>query len=262
MHQKVLCAFAEVLVEDVLLPLDVLDMSGEARSKENSVAQSSQDLRVDSGNLDETDVLLGKAHENIGDSQWNIILCPNEVGTIGTKDEERTSETHKGSMVADSFGSKQEYCEELAFVWKYAEEGRENNYKVDGYQFQRHKIFGESIGQLLIPKCTRTEELRVTHTSMFSSHMGPKMTFQDPGTIIEKRNPHFLLIKMPDNSTKHINQNTLMHYVSSSNLVNVIFEEEKQFGQVETPRTAIEEPKCYEALDNMKIDNLNIYRIH
>ncbi|GFV02245.1 retrovirus-related Pol polyprotein from transposon opus [Trichonephila clavipes] len=44
-HQQVLCALAEVLVEDVLLPPDVLDMLGRAQSEENSLAQSSQDLR-------------------------------------------------------------------------------------------------------------------------------------------------------------------------------------------------------------------------
>ncbi|GFX24664.1 CCHC-type domain-containing protein [Trichonephila clavipes] len=58
-HQQVLCALAEVLVEDVLLPTDVLDMLRVAQSEENSLAQSSQDLRVDSGNVDETDVSSG-----------------------------------------------------------------------------------------------------------------------------------------------------------------------------------------------------------
>ncbi|GFT89752.1 retrovirus-related Pol polyprotein from transposon opus [Trichonephila clavipes] len=47
-HQQVLCALAEVLVEDVLLPPEVLDMLGGAQSEENSLVQSSQDLRVDS----------------------------------------------------------------------------------------------------------------------------------------------------------------------------------------------------------------------
>ncbi|GFT92885.1 uncharacterized protein TNCV_740451 [Trichonephila clavipes] len=65
-HQQVLCALAEVSVEDVLLPPEVLDMLGGAQSEENSLAQSSQDLRVDSGNVDETEVSLGilpeKAH--------------------------------------------------------------------------------------------------------------------------------------------------------------------------------------------------------
>ncbi|GFU84647.1 CCHC-type domain-containing protein [Trichonephila clavipes] len=58
-HQQVLCALAEVLVEDVLLPPDVLDMLGGAQSEENSLAQSSQDLRVDSGKVDETEVSSG-----------------------------------------------------------------------------------------------------------------------------------------------------------------------------------------------------------
>ncbi|GFV64290.1 CCHC-type domain-containing protein [Trichonephila clavipes] len=58
-HQQVLCALAEVLVEDVLLPPEVLDMLGGAQSEENSLAQSSQDLRVDSGNVDETEVSSG-----------------------------------------------------------------------------------------------------------------------------------------------------------------------------------------------------------
>ncbi|GFX43720.1 retrovirus-related Pol polyprotein from transposon opus [Trichonephila clavipes] len=177
-HQQVLCALAEVLVEDVLLPPDVLDMLGGAQSEENSLAQSSQDLRVDSGNVDETEVSLGilpeKAQEHTEDSQRNITSCRNEVGTLGTKDEEVTVEMDKGIMVADSFRSEQECCAQLALVWKHAKEGKGNHYKVDGYLFHRDKILGESIGQLVIPKCRRTEVLRLAHTSVFSSHMGSK----------------------------------------------------------------------------------------
>ncbi|GFT15799.1 retrovirus-related Pol polyprotein from transposon opus [Trichonephila clavipes] len=121
-HQQVLCALAEVLVEDVLLPPEVLDMLGGAQSEENSLAQSSQDLRVDSGNVDETEVSSGilpeKAQEHIEDSQRNITSCRNEVGTLGTKDEEVTAEMDKGIMVADSFRSEQECCAELALAWK------------------------------------------------------------------------------------------------------------------------------------------------
>ncbi|GFV56445.1 uncharacterized protein TNCV_4203691 [Trichonephila clavipes] len=71
---------------------------------------------------------------------------------------------------------------------------------------------------------------------------------------------HFL-VEMPDNSTKHIHQNKLRHCVASSNSVNVIFEEEKEFGQVETPPTATEESKFYEVLNNLKTDNLNSYNL-
>ncbi|GFT87092.1 integrase_H2C2 domain-containing protein [Trichonephila clavipes] len=157
-------------------------MLGGAQSEENSLAQSSQDLRVDSGNVDETEVSLGilpeKAHEHIEDSQRNITSCRNEVGTLGTKDEEVTAEMDKGIMVADSFRYKQECCAELALVWKYAKEGKGNYYEVDGYLFRRDKILGESIGQLVIPKCRRTEVLKLAHTSVFSSHMGPKKTIE------------------------------------------------------------------------------------
>ncbi|GFY72242.1 CCHC-type domain-containing protein [Trichonephila inaurata madagascariensis] len=135
-HQQVLCALAEVLVEDVLLPPDVLDMLGGAQSEENSLAQSSQDLRVDSGNVGETEVSSGilpeKAQENVEDGQRNITSCQNEVGTFGTKDEEVTVEMDKGSMVADSFRSEQECCAELALAWKHAKEGKGNYYEVDG----------------------------------------------------------------------------------------------------------------------------------
>ncbi|GFW84936.1 retrovirus-related Pol polyprotein from transposon opus [Trichonephila clavipes] len=181
-HQQVLCASAEVLVEDVLLPPEVLDMLGGAQSEENSLAQSSQDLRVDSGNVDETEVSLGilpeKAQEHIEDSQRNITSCRNEVGKLGTKDEEVTAEMDKGIMVADSFRSEQEGCAELALVWKHAKEGKGNYYEVDGYLFHTDKILGESIGQLVIPKYRRTEVLRLAHTSVFSSHMGPKKTIE------------------------------------------------------------------------------------
>ncbi|GFX68222.1 retrovirus-related Pol polyprotein from transposon opus [Trichonephila clavipes] len=84
----------------------------------------------------------------------------------------------KGIMVADSFRSEQECCAELALVWKYAKEGKGNYYEVDGYLFRRDKILGESIGQLVIPKCRRTEVLKLAHTSVFSSHMGPKKTIE------------------------------------------------------------------------------------
>ncbi|GFX67916.1 retrovirus-related Pol polyprotein from transposon opus [Trichonephila clavipes] len=478
-HQQVLCALAEVLVEDVLLPPDILDMLGGDQSEENSLAQSSQYLRVDSGNVDETEVSLGILPEKTQeDSQRNITSCRNEVGTLGTKDEKVTAEMDKGSMVADSFRSEQECCAELALTWKHAKESKGNYYEVDGYLFHRDKILGESIGQLVIPKCRRTEVLRLAHTSVFSSHMGPKKTLerikysffweglradvkkfcesckecqltrsvrikdrspitpvarpelpfqhttwgeavpltslsakvtceallsifsrtgipnvvasdngtnfvaeltkefekrigssprfstpgypqsnglvesrqpqgplsilkstwtgkhnnlqlcttpvskyledlkcklekaaeqaklvstmqqekmayyhnlrssdrvfkvgekvivlipdatsklfarrQGPATIIEKRNPPSFLIEMPDNSTKHIHQNKLRHYVASSNSVNVTFDEEKEFGQVETPPTATEESKFYEVLNNLKTDNLNSYNL-
>ncbi|GFU34499.1 CCHC-type domain-containing protein [Trichonephila clavipes] len=52
-----------------------------------------------------------KAQEHIEDSQ--ITSCRNEVGTLGTKDEEVTAEMDKGIMVADSFRSKQECCAEI-----------------------------------------------------------------------------------------------------------------------------------------------------
>ncbi|GFY41451.1 CCHC-type domain-containing protein [Trichonephila inaurata madagascariensis] len=152
-HQQVLCALAEVLVEDVLLPPNVLDMLGGAQSEENSLAQSSEDLRVDSGNVNETEVSSGiqleKAQENIEDCQRNITSCRNEVGTFGTKDEEVTAEMDKGSMVADSFRSEQECCAELALAWKHAKEGKGNYYEVDGYLFHRDRILRKSIGQLL-----------------------------------------------------------------------------------------------------------------
>ncbi|GFY25892.1 uncharacterized protein TNCV_1916421 [Trichonephila clavipes] len=56
--------------------------------------------------------------EHIEDSQRNITSCRNEVGTLGTKDEEVTAEMDKGIMVADSFRSEQECWAELALVWK------------------------------------------------------------------------------------------------------------------------------------------------
>ncbi|GFW12764.1 retrovirus-related Pol polyprotein from transposon opus [Trichonephila clavipes] len=397
-HQQVLCALAKVLVEDVLLPLDVLDMLGGAQSKENSLAQSSQDLGVDSGNVDETevssDILPEKAQEHIENSQRNITSCRNEVGTLGTKDEEVTAEMDKGSMVADSFRSEQEGCAKLALVWKHAKEDKGNYYEVDGYLFHRDKILGESIGQLLTRSARIKDRSPITHVArpelpfqvvnmdligpidppsskghkyilcLVDQHtrwgeavpltslstkllygrqpQGPlsilkytwtikhnnlqlcttpvskyledlkcklekaaeqaklvstvqqeKMAcyhnlrsydrvfkvgekvivlipdatsklfarWQGPATIIEKRNPLSFLVEMPDNSTKHIHQNKLKHYIASSNSVNVIFEKEKEFGQVATPPTATEESKFYEVLNNLKTDNLNSYNL-
>ncbi|GFV66320.1 transposable element Tcb2 transposase [Trichonephila clavipes] len=167
-HQQVLCALAEVLVEDVLLPPEVLDMLGGAQSEENSLAQSSQDLRVDSGNVDETEVSLGilpeKAQEHIEDSQRNITSCRNEVGTLGTKDEEVTAEMDKGIMVADSFHSEQECC-------------------------AKDKILGESIGQLGLranvkkfcescKECQLTRSVRIKDRSPITPVARSELPFQ------------------------------------------------------------------------------------
>ncbi|GFT23609.1 uncharacterized protein TNCV_3510961 [Trichonephila clavipes] len=194
-HQQVLCALAEVLVEDVLLPPEVLDMLGGAQSEENSLAQSSQDLRVDSGNEDETEVSLGilpeKVQEHIEDSQRNITSCRNEVGTLGTKNEEVTAEMDKGIMVADSFRSEQECCAELALVWKQAKEGKGNYYGVDGHLFHRDKILGESIGQLGLRAdvkkfCESCKECQLTQSvgTKDRSHITPVARSELPFQVV------------------------------------------------------------------------------
>ncbi|GFT49713.1 retrovirus-related Pol polyprotein from transposon opus [Nephila pilipes] len=81
-------------------------------------------------------------------------------------------------MVADSFRSEQECCAELSLALEHAKEGKGNYYEVDGYLFHRDKILGESIGQLVVPECRRTNGLRLAHTSVFSSHMGPRKTLE------------------------------------------------------------------------------------
>ncbi|GFX85386.1 hypothetical protein TNCV_3715601 [Trichonephila clavipes] len=167
---------------------------GGAQSEENSLAQSSQDLRVDSGNVDVTEVSSGilpeKAQEHIEDSQRNITSCRNEVGTLGTKDEEVTAEMDKGSIVADSFRSEQECCAELALAWKHTKEGKGNYYEVDGYLFHRDKILGESIGQLeglradvkkfceSCKECQLTRSVRIKDRSPITPVARPELPFQ------------------------------------------------------------------------------------
>ncbi|GBN64760.1 hypothetical protein AVEN_99713-1 [Araneus ventricosus] len=83
-----------------------------------------------------------------------------------------------GSSVADNFRAEQEQCAELDLAWKHAKEGKGKYYEEDGYLFHKDKILGESIGQLVIPECRRNEVLKLAHTSVFSSHMGPKKTLE------------------------------------------------------------------------------------
>ncbi|GFU44169.1 hypothetical protein TNCV_2005861 [Trichonephila clavipes] len=120
-------------------------MLGGAQSEENSLAQSSRDLRVDSGNVDETEVSSGilpeKAQEHIEDSQRNITSCRNE-----------------------------RCCAELALAWKYAKEGKGNYYEVDGYLSRRDKILGESIGQLGGSEGRCEEEILVSHVKECQAH--------------------------------------------------------------------------------------------
>ncbi|GBN10120.1 hypothetical protein AVEN_214032-1 [Araneus ventricosus] len=97
---------------------------------------------------------------------------------VDTMGGEETAETSRGSMLADNFRFEQEQCTELAMAWKHAKKGKGNYYEVDGYLFHREKILGDSIGQLVIPKCRRNEVLKLAHTSVFSSHMGPKRALE------------------------------------------------------------------------------------
>ncbi|GFX96308.1 retrovirus-related Pol polyprotein from transposon opus [Trichonephila clavipes] len=134
-----------------------------------------------------------KAHEHIEDSQRNTTSCRNEVGTLGTKDEEVTAEMDKGIMVADRFRSEQECCAELALVWKYAKEGKGNYYEVDGYLFRRDKntrgeywAAGNSEGLRADVKkfcesckeCQLTRSVRIKDRSSSTPVARPEMPFE------------------------------------------------------------------------------------
>ncbi|GBN64759.1 hypothetical protein AVEN_99712-1 [Araneus ventricosus] len=90
-HQQVLYALAEVLVEDVLLPPDVLNMLGDATSEKVSLAGHSQELSWNSENLDETGIsfetLPNEAQDNVilQEPLGEITSCGNEVRTINTE---------------------------------------------------------------------------------------------------------------------------------------------------------------------------------
>ncbi|GFU74876.1 hypothetical protein TNCV_4151021 [Trichonephila clavipes] len=68
----------------------------EPRVKRIHWLKSSQDLRVDSGNVDETEVSSGilpeKKHRSTLRFSKEYYSCRNEVGALGTKDEEVTAE--------------------------------------------------------------------------------------------------------------------------------------------------------------------------
>ncbi|GBN28324.1 Pro-Pol polyprotein [Araneus ventricosus] len=69
--------------------------------------------------------------------------------------------------------------------------------------------------------------------------------WQGPCTIEARRNEHSFVVKMPDASVRHVHQNKMREFVASSGSVNVIFEGEEEFGDVEsTP--LIEDSFCQE----------------
>ncbi|GBM35420.1 Retrovirus-related Pol polyprotein from transposon opus [Araneus ventricosus] len=69
--------------------------------------------------------------------------------------------------------------------------------------------------------------------------------WQGPCTIESRRNEHSFVVKMPDASVRHVHQNKMREFVASSGSVNVIFEGEEEFGDVEsTP--LIEDSFCQE----------------
>ncbi|GBL91356.1 hypothetical protein AVEN_203504-1 [Araneus ventricosus] len=176
-HQQVLCALAEVLVKDVLLPSDVLNVLGGVRSEKISLAGHSQELSWNSENLDETGISFGTLQEKAQDNvifekpQREFTSWGNEVVTVDTKDREVTTETGKGSVVTDSVCSCQEQGAELALAGKHATERKSNYYDTDRDPVHRDIILKESVGQLVIPDCKQNGVVEVTHTSTMNSHM-------------------------------------------------------------------------------------------
>lgn len=57
--------------------------------------------------------------------------------------------------------------------------------------------------------------------------------WQGPGVIESLKNEHSFLVKMPDGAVKHVHQNKIREFVVNSSAVNVIFEGEEEFGEVE-----------------------------
>lgn len=64
--------------------------------------------------------------------------------------------------------------------------------------------------------------------------------WQGPGVIESKKNEHSYMIKMPDGKVKHVHQNKIREFVVSHNAVNVIFEGDEEFGEVEDFPTEVE----------------------
>ncbi|XP_055932968.1 uncharacterized protein LOC129962990 [Argiope bruennichi] len=57
--------------------------------------------------------------------------------------------------------------------------------------------------------------------------------WQGPCTIESRKNEHSFLVKMPDSSLRHVHQNKMREFIASSGSVNVIFQGEEEFGDIE-----------------------------
>ncbi|KFM71645.1 Retrovirus-related Pol polyprotein from transposon 17.6, partial [Stegodyphus mimosarum] len=71
-----------------------------------------------------------------------------------------------------------------------------------------------------------------------------------PGEIVEKKSPHSYLVKLPDESVRHLHQNKLRKYIQPINAVGIIYEADTEFGEVQ--HAPIERnPKAEKLLDRI-----------
>ncbi|GFS38588.1 integrase_H2C2 domain-containing protein [Nephila pilipes] len=206
----------------------------------------------DSEALVETEVssgiLIEKAPENFEDSQSNITSCRNEVVTVITKEEEVTAETDKGSMPKRANETTMKQPQGHLSILKSTWTGKHNNLQlgttlVSKYLEELKSKLESAAKQAKLVSAVQPEKIAYYHNLRSSDRVFkvgnqvimliPDSTcklfarWQGRVTVVQKRDPHSFLVKMPDNSTKYKHQNKQRHYIASSNSANVIFEEKR-----------------------------------
>ncbi|XP_055928211.1 uncharacterized protein LOC129959414 [Argiope bruennichi] len=79
--------------------------------------------------------------------------------------------------------------------------------------------------------------------------------WQGPCTIESRKNEHSFLVKMPDGSLRHVHQNKMREFIASSGSVNVIFEGEEEFGDIEN--TPLKEDSFWQEVKSVASPDLS-----
>ncbi|XP_035226804.1 uncharacterized protein LOC118199118 [Stegodyphus dumicola] len=174
-HQEILCAVAESLAEDVLLPPEVFTMLG---GRLYDTGEGVENLPEETTNIPEVRRKEKSVKVNTGKLEGNASMGRN-LNEKGKVESSESQEPQPGRLcTADVFRREQETCESLVGAWENAQKGKGNYYTVDNFLFHKDKILGESVGQLVVPKSRREEVLQLAHCSVFSGHMGVKKTVE------------------------------------------------------------------------------------
>jgi transposase InsO family protein len=183
--KKILCAVAENIEEEVLLPPEIFNMLQGGEPKQVSVSVITAEIGGNS------------AGRNVGNDRWGLgnsgerTQTPEPVEILSTtgsggrisaeRDRSMTPGGESeilGERGVQQFREEQKGCRDLVKAWGLAKGEKGSFFIADRMLYHRDKVLGEKIAQLVLPKSRRKEVIELAHSSVFGGHLGFRKTVE------------------------------------------------------------------------------------